>query len=92
MELSPELIGAFVLALTGILSGFGGILSKRSKDQRDELDQIRKDYRHLREQLRLTDQWLYTMIRTLDQSGIRCPEPPTGLQILGNLSHDSSSD
>lgn len=88
--MSPELIGALVIALTGLLSGFSGIISKRSKDQREELDQLRKDYRLIREQLRLTDQWLYVMMRTLDQSGIKTPDPPPGLQILGSA-NDSSN-
>lgn len=92
MELSPELIGAFVLALTGILSGFGGILSKRSKDQRDELDQLRKDYRLIREQLRLTDKWLYTMMRLMAQNGLEPPKPPAGLQMLGAGGSDDHTD
>lgn len=88
MELSPELIGGLVLALTGLLSGFSTMLNKRAKDQRDELDVLRRDYRHIREQLRLTDHWLYLMLRTLAQNGLDPPEPPRGLQMLGRSSDD----
>lgn len=80
MTLSPELIGALVIAFTGLLSGVSGIFSKRTRDQRDELDQIREDYQHSRQQLRLADQWIGEMVRIMDQRGISIPEPPRGLR------------
>lgn len=81
--MSPELIGALVIAVTGLISGITGILTKRSKDQRTELDLLRKDYRDLREQLRFADQWIYAMTRKLDQNGIESPPAPKGLQVHG---------
>lgn len=80
MTLSPELIGALVIALTGLLSGLTGVLSKRSRDQRDELDQLRGDYQHSRGQLRLADQWIGEIVRVMDQRGIPIPPPPIGLR------------
>jgi hypothetical protein len=77
---SPELIGALVIAFTGLLSGVTGILSKRSKDKSEELETLRKDYRFVREQLRLSDQWLFKIVRVCDQNGIALPPPPDGLQ------------
>lgn len=79
--MSPELIGALVLAVTGLLTGITGVLSKRSTDQRKELDQLRSDYRHLRQQLRYADQWIFRLTRVLDQNGIEVPPSPEGLQI-----------
>lgn len=79
--MTPELIGALVLAVTGLLTGLTGLLSKRSKDQREELEQLRADYRHLRQQLRLADQWIYRMTRAMDQNGIDAPPAPEGLVI-----------
>lgn len=80
MTLSPELIGALVIAFTGLLSGLTGIMSKRSRDQRDELDNLREDYKTVRVQLRLADQWIYAMTRIMDQKGIEVPPAPDGLQ------------
>jgi hypothetical protein len=77
---SPELIGALVIAFTGLLSGVTGILSKRSKDKSEELDTLRRDYKFVREQLRLSDQWLFKIVRVCDQNGITLPPPPDGLQ------------
>jgi hypothetical protein len=79
MTLSPELIGALVIAFTGLLSGLTGIMSKRSKDQRDELDQLRIDYQSVRRQLRLADQWIYALVRAMDQRGVPVPPSPEGL-------------
>lgn len=80
MELSPELIGAAVIAFTGLLSGLTAILSKRQRDQRDELDALREDYKAIRVQLRLADQWIFAITRVMDQRGIPVPPPPLGLQ------------
>lgn len=80
MILSPELIGALVIAVTGLLGGLTGILSKRSRDQRDELDTLRDDYKIVRKQLRLADQWIYSITRVMDQRGVPMPPPPEGLQ------------
>jgi hypothetical protein len=77
---SPELIGALVIALTGLLSGLTGVLSKRSKDRSEELEQMRKDYAFSRTQLRLADQWIFAIVRVCDQNGIQIPPPPDGLQ------------
>lgn len=79
MTLSPELIGALVIAFTGLLSGVSGILSRRQKDQRDEIDQLRDDYATVRTQVRLADQWIYQLVRALDQRGMPVPPPPDGL-------------
>jgi septation ring formation regulator EzrA len=80
MELSPELIGALVIAFTSLLSGLTAIMSKRQRDQRDELDSLREDYKALRVQLRLADQWIFAITRAMDQRGIPVPSPPSGLQ------------
>jgi chromosome condensin MukBEF ATPase and DNA-binding subunit MukB len=80
MELSPELIGALVIAFTSLLSGLTAIMSKRQRDQRDELDSLREDYKAIRVQLRLADQWIFAITRVLDQRGIPVPPPPSGLQ------------
>jgi hypothetical protein len=80
MELSPELIGAAVIAFTGLLSGLTTIMSKRQRDQRDELDALREDYKAIRVQLRLADQWIFSITRILDQRGIPVPPPPSGLK------------
>lgn len=80
MELSPELIGALVIAFTGLLSGLTGIMSKRQRDQRDELEALRADYKSLRVQLRLADQWIFAITRVMDQRGVPIPPPPAGLQ------------
>jgi hypothetical protein len=79
MTLSPELIGALVIAFTGLLSGISGILSRRQKDARDELDTLRADYATVRRQVRLADQWIYQLVRALDQRGIPVPPAPEGL-------------
>lgn len=70
-----------MVAATGLLTGLTAYFNKRSQAQREELDQLRKDYRHLRQQLRLADQWTFKMIRALDQRGITVPEAPEGLVI-----------
>jgi hypothetical protein len=80
MQLTPELIGALVIAFTGLLSGISGIISKRTRDQRDELDQLREDYQHARQQLRLADQWIGEIVRVMDQRGAPIPDPPRGLR------------
>lgn len=90
MELSPELIGGLMLALTGLLSGLTTLMSKRSKDLKDERDRLRLEKRELRDTLILTDQWMFRMTRTLAQNGIEIPEPPEGLQTLGVRRYDQS--
>lgn len=79
--MTPELIGALVIAVTGLIGGITGILSKRSEDQRKELEQMRKDYRYVRQQLRFADQWIFLLTRALDRNGIEAPEPPKGLEM-----------
>lgn len=79
--MSPELIGALVVAVTGLIGGITGILSKRSEDQRKELEQMRKDYWYVRQQLRYADQWIFRLTRALDQNGIMAPDPPRGLEM-----------
>lgn len=82
MELSPELIGALVIALTGLLTGVTGIMSKKSREQREELDELRQERNVLRDQLVSADRWLFEMKRKLAQHGLDTPEAPTGLQTL----------
>lgn len=79
--MTPELIGALVVAVTGLIGGITGILSKRSEDQRRELEQMRRDYRYVRQQLRYADQWIFLLTRSLDQNGVQAPEPPKGLEM-----------
>jgi hypothetical protein len=78
---SPELIGGLVLAITGLIASISSILSKRSEDRREELDQLRNDYRMVRQQLRYADQWIFRLSRCLDQNGIEAPKPPDGLEL-----------
>lgn len=82
MELSPELIGGLVTGIIGLITGIAGLMSKRSRDQRNELDELRKERTVLRDQLVLTDRWLFNMKRALAQHGIDTPEAPQGLQTL----------
>lgn len=88
--MSPELIGGLVLAVTGFLTGITGILSKQARQQREELDQLREDYRVLRKQLRLADQWMFLMTRAMDQNGVEVPPAPEGLIIApgGNVDNN----
>ena len=79
--MSPELIGALVTAVIGLIAGITGILSKRSEDQRQELEQLRKDFKAVRLQLRYADQWIYRLTRSLDQNGIEVPPAPQGLDM-----------
>lgn len=65
MEMSPELIGGLMLALTGLLSGLTTLMSKRSKDLKDDRDRLRTENRELRQTLILTDTWMFRMTRTL---------------------------
>lgn len=92
MELSPELIGAAVIAFTSLLSGLTAIISKRQRDQKDELDALREDYKAIRVQLRLADQWIFSITRIMDQRGIPVPSPPSGLQTSNpEVSGDESA-
>lgn len=82
MELSPELIGGLVTGIIGLITGLAGLMSKRSRELRDELEELRKERTVLRDQLVLTDRWLFTMKRSLAQNGFDVPEAPQGLQTL----------
>lgn len=89
--MSPELIGALVVAVTGLIGGITGVLSKRSDDQRRELDQLRKDFKSVRQQLRYADQWIFRLTRALDQNGITTPNPPQGLEMAESEEGDGNA-
>ena len=90
--MSPELIGGLVLALTGLLTGISGILTKRAREQREELEQMRSDFRHIRQQLRYADMWIYRMTRAMDQNGVPVPPAPDGLIISPSSGVSSDND
>lgn len=91
MQLSPELIAAFIASITALLTALAGWIGKREQRKAEELKKVTQDYADLREQILLSDQWMFQMTRTLSQNGIPIPEPPSGLRTnFGVKRHDSS--
>lgn len=91
MTLSPELIAAFIGAITTLLTAVAGWVGRRERQKAEELKKVTEDYADLREQILLSDSWMFSMTRALSQNGIPIPEPPSGLRTnFGVKRHDDS--
>lgn len=91
MQVSPELMSAVVAVVVAILSTLAGWLNKRERSRATELKQLQEEFADLREQILLSDAWLFLMTRALAQNGLQVPEPPEGLRTNFGVSRRGKS-